>query len=163
MNNKAWLVAGVLLVAIGLIKPDLSSILNLGNKDNNKPVVIEVVKPSDKDLLDSCFDVIKILKNGSAKDAKKLAELYADIALLVSLDGENEVVKTTDDIRQANSLSGIMLQLDIKGKYKGLPAACNNVLVSTIGSNSLLLDKTLRAKAVDAFKALSWACNEATK
>lgn len=166
MNKKVVLVIGCALLAVGLLKPDLSSVLDWPNKGNNKPSVVDIVKPNNKDLLESCLDVVKSLKSGgrnSVSDAKRLSSLYSDLALLVSLDGENEVIKTTDDVRQANRLSGVMLQLDLKGKYKDLASSCNNVLVAAIGDDSVLLDKTLRAKAVDGFKALAWACDEATK
>ena len=159
MNNKTLLIVAVLLITVGLVKP---SNFNWRPNIDNKPVSIEVVKPTNKDLLDSCLDVIKILKGGKS-DAKRLSSLYNDLALLVSLDGEDEVVKTTDEVRQANSLSGVMLRLDMKNKYRGLSSACNNVMISAIGDDSVLLDKSLRNKAVDGFKALAWACNEASK
>lgn len=159
MNNKTLLIVAVLLITVGLVKP---SNFNWKPNIDNKPVSIEVVKPTNKDLLDSCLDVIKILKGGKS-DAKRLSSLYNDLALLVSLDNEDEVVKTTDEVRQANSLSGVMLRLDMKNKYRGLSSACNNVMISAIGDDSVLLDKSLRNKAVDGFKALAWACNEASK
>lgn len=164
MNNKIILIVGGLLLTIGLLKPDFSSFIHINNRPN-KPNVIEVIKPENKDLLESCFDVIKALKSGpnTSEDAKRLSSLYSDLALLVSLDGDNEVIKTTDEIRQANSLSGLILQLDLKGKYKNLASSCNNVIVAAIGDDSLLLDPALRSKAVDGFKALAWACNEASK
>ena len=159
MNNKTLLIVAALLITVGLVKP---SNFNWRPNIDNKPVSIEVVKPTNKDLLDSCLDVIKILKGGKS-DAKRLSSLYNDLALLVSLDGEDEIVKTTDEVRQANSLSGVMLRLDMKNKYRGLSSACNNVMISAIGDDSVLLDKSLRNKAVDGFKALAWACNEASK
>ena len=159
MNNKTLLIVAALLITVGLVKP---ANFNWRPNVDNKPVSIEVVKPTNKDLLDSCLDVIKILKGGKS-DAKRLSSLYNDLALLVSLDGEDEVVKTTDEVRQANSLSGVMLRLDMKNKYRGLSSACNNVMISAIGDDSVLLDKSLRNKAVDGFKALAWACNEASK
>jgi hypothetical protein len=79
------------------------------------------------------------------------------------LDGEDAVIKTTDEVRQANSLSGVMLKLDMKGKYKDLASSCNSVIQAAIGDDSVLLDKDLRAKAADGFKALAWACNEGSK
>lgn len=164
MKNKTLLIAGCCLLAVGLLKPDLSSVINLGNKVNNKPSVVDIVKPENKDLLESCLDVVKALKaNNKSDDAKKLSSLYSDLALLVSLDGDNEVIKTTDDVRQANRLAGLMLQLDIKGKYPNLASSCNSVMVAAIGDDSVLLDKGLRNKAVDGFRALAWAANEASK
>jgi hypothetical protein len=35
--------------------------------------------------------------------------------------------------------------------------------VAAIGNDSVLLDKDLREKAADGFKALAWACNEGSK
>lgn len=164
MNNKILLILAIILVGIGLLKPDLSSIFN--NATKNRVDIVEVVKPTDKDLLESCFDVIKALKNGPSsrtQDAKRLSGLYGDLAILIALDGEQEVVKTTDEVKLANSLSGVMLRMDIKGKYEDLAPACNSVIVAAIGNDSLLLDKDLRDKAVEGFKALSWACNEGSK
>ena len=166
MNNRILLIVAIVLVGIGLLKPDLSSLLDLGNTARGRVDVVEVVKPTDKSLLDSCFDVIKVLKDGPSsrvQDAKRLSSLYSDLATLISLDGENEVVKTTDEVRMANSLSGVMLRMDIKGKYEDLAPACNSVIVAAIGNDSVLLDKDLREKAADGFKALAWACNEGSK
>jgi len=164
MNNNVLLTVAAILILIGFLKPDLSSIINNNTKD--RVSVVDVVKPTNKGLLDACFDVIKALKDGPSSrtaDAKRLSSLYSDIATLIELDGENEVVKTTDDVRQANSMAGVMLHMDIKGKYKDLASACNSVIVAAIGDESLLLDKDLRAKASDGFKALAWACNEGSK
>ena len=164
MNNKLLLTVAIILVAIGLFKPDFSSVLN--NTTRDRVDIVEVIKPTDKDLLESCFDVIKALKSGPSsrtQDAKRLSSLYGDLATLVALDGEQEVVKTTDEVRLANSLSGVMLRMDIKGKYEDLASACNSVIVAAIGNDSVLLDKDLRNKAVEGFKALSWACNEGSK
>lgn len=164
MNNKVLLTVAAILILIGFLKPDLSSIINNNTKD--RVSVVDVVKPTNKGLLDACFDVIKALKDGPSSrtaDAKRLSSLYSDIATLIELDGENEVVKTTDDVRQANSMAGVMLHMDIKDKYKDLASACNSVIVAAIGDESLLLDKDLRAKASDGFKALAWACNEGSK
>jgi hypothetical protein len=159
MNSKTiLLVIGGLLVAIGLFRPNFIS--------NNQSVdSITISKPSDVELLDECQKVTTCFTSvgGSAYDAKRLASLYMDIATLVELDGENEVVKTTEDVRQSNKLAGLMLKLDIKGKYPDLADAAKSVIVASIGDNSVPLDKNLRAKAVEGFRALAWACNQGAK
>jgi hypothetical protein len=38
-----------------------------------------------------------------------------------------------------------------------------DVIVAAIGDDQVLLSTELRAKAVDGFKALAWACNEGVK
>ena len=101
--------------------------------------------------------------NGSKRDFKKLRDLYIDLAKLVELDGEDEVVKSTEDIRQANSLAGVMLRLDIKGKYPDLAKEIKEVIVAAIGDDQIPLSKELRPKAVDGFNALAWAMNEGSK
>ena len=73
------------------------------------------------------------------------------------------VVKNTEEVRQANKLAGVMLKLDIKGKYPELAKATNAVIVASLGDDSLMLDDKLRQQAVDGFKALAWACLEGAK
>jgi len=167
MNSKTLtLIVAGLLVVIGLTKPDLSSLVNR----KPTPVVVNPVvfeKPTDSAILAKCDDVITSLKAGNNdryEDGKRLASLYSDMATLLELDGENMIVRNTSEIRQANSLSGAMLKLDMKGKYNGLGKACEAVVLTAIGTDdSVNLDEALRAKAVSGFKALAWACNEGSK
>lgn len=160
MKNLLLVVAGILIV-IGLFKPDLSSFKPSPINEN----VVAVDKPSNAEILDECQDVIDALKADSDRktDGTRLASLYSDLATLVSLDGEDLVIKNTEEIRQANRLSGAMLKLDIKGKYPKLAKATNSVIVSSIGDDSVMLDAKLRQGAVDGFKALAWACVQGAK
>ena len=160
MNNKTVLiVVAVFLLLIGIFKPNLDTFF-----PDSKPVpTINVVEPTDPELKESCLAVATILKNGKSSDALRLSSLYSDIGDLIALDGENEVIKTTEEIRQANKLSGSLLRLDIKGKYEGLATAGEKVIVVSIGQDDLPLDKELRNKSVTAFKALAWACKEGSK
>lgn len=162
MNKKLLLAVGLLLLGIGIFKPNLSIPIN---KPDNHTIVI-VTPPSDKDLRELCKPVIDALQKGSNDrnaDGKRLSELYFDLATLIELDGENEVIKTTEEIRQANSLGGLMLRMNIKGKYPDLVGAAQQLLSKTIGDDMVPLDKELRAKAVETFRALSWATNEGSK
>lgn len=160
MKNLLLVIAGILIV-IGLFKPDLSSFKPSPINEN----VVVVEKPSNAEILDECQDVIDALKADSDRktDGTRLASLYSDLATLVSLDGEDLVIKNTEEIRQANRLSGAMLKLDIKGKYPKLAKATNSVIVSSIGDDSVMLDAKLRQDAVDGFKALAWACQQGAK
>jgi hypothetical protein len=160
MNNKTLLIIlAVVLLLIGIFKPNLGVVV-----PNNGPVpVVNVVEPNDPELKASCLEVAKILQKGGSSDALRLSSLYSDIGDLIALDGENEVVKNTEEIRQTNKLSGLLLRLDIKGKYEGLAEAAEKVIVTGIGSDDVSLDKELRNKAVTSFKALAWACKEGSK
>lgn len=162
MNTKnLLLLIGAILIVLGLFKPNISNIVNV--TPSNTTVVVE--KPSNTELLDECQDVVNALKQNSdgKQDGVRLASLYNDLATLVSLDGENLVLKNTEEIRQANKLAGVMLKLDIKGKYPELAKATNSVIVASLGDDSVMLDDKLRQQAVDGFKALAWACLEGTK
>ena len=164
MNNKLLLGVGVALIAIGLFKPDLSWI-NAGGTVT-RPSVVVIEKPSDKDLEIMALKVVDALRSGGSSrktDGVKLAELYNDLATLISLSGEDTVIKNTEEIRQANSLAGLMLKMDMKGKYSNLAKSCNDLVVSIVGDDSVPLTDTLRTKSVDGFRALSWACNEGSK
>jgi len=163
MNNKILLVIAAILVLLGLFKPNLSFPVS-----NNQPrnVQVSVEEPSSQELKDKAQEVVKAMVNGSADrkaDGIRLASLYSDMATLIELDGENEVIKSTEEIRQANKLVGPMLKLDIKGKYPDLSSTAENLVVTAIGKDNVLLNKELRSGAVNGFKALAWACNEGSK
>lgn len=162
MNNKVLLAIGCVLLFLGLVRPNFNFPIN---KPVNNSIVI-ITPPADSEVRDLCKPVIDALKNGTSsreKDAQRLSDLYMDLSTLIELDGENEVVKTTEEIRQANSLTGLMLRLNIKGSYPGLSEAAQSFISSQIGDDVVTLDNNLRAKSVNAFKALAWACNEGSK
>jgi hypothetical protein len=162
MSQKNILLAlGALLIVLGLLKPEFSNVLN------PKPFVVDVLElpaPTDEAVKKEADDVVLVLKESGAKvDAKRLRDLYLDLAKLVELDGEDEVVKSTEEIRQANSLAGVMLKLDIKGKYPNLAKEAKEVVVASIGDDQIPLSKELRVKAVEGLNALAWACNMGSK
>jgi hypothetical protein len=162
-NNTLLLVLGLALVGYGVLKPDLGSLITPSVPVINN--VVNVEKPLDPDLLSWCDDVIKSFRQTRDRkaDALKLSSLYYDLANLISLDSNNEVIKNTLEIREANKLAGILFNLNIKGKYPDLAQACNNLVVIGIGDDDVILDENMRKKAVETFKALSWACYEGSK
>lgn len=165
MNNKIILIIAGLLILIGLLKPNLENFIPNNNPSVN-PNPIIFVEPTDSIIKEKADLVVSSLKNGSSdrkNDGQKLSSLYADLALLVSLDGEDQVVKSTEEIKQANLIAGSMLKMNIKNKYPDLAKNANAVIVSAIGDDNAVLSKDLRAKAVDAFSALSWACDQGSK
>jgi hypothetical protein len=161
-TSKVILLIGALLIGFGLLKPKL-------NLPDNPPVeiVVDIIDPpSDPALKEKALLVAQSLKAGSSDrivDGKRLAGLYFDLATLIELDGEQTVVKNTEEIRQANSLGGTMLRMNIKNKYPDLAANANALMVTAIGDDNIPLTKELRAKAVEGFKALCWATNEGSK
>jgi hypothetical protein len=161
MKKNTLLILAGLLIVIGLVKPDLNNLNLFPSRPNNIDVMV-LEAPSDPELKEKADVVANILKD-SKSDGKKLRDLYLDLGKLIALDGEDEVIKNTEDIRQANSLAGLMLKLDIKGKYKDLPQAAKNLMVTAIGDDMIVLSKDLREKAVQGFNALAWAANEGSK
>jgi len=162
-NNNLLLVVAGLLILVGLTKFDLSGLNILPNRPNVVDV-LELPEPTDETVKKEADDVVVVLKEAGVKsEAKRLRDLYLDLAKLVELDGEDEVIKSTEEIRQANSLAGVMLRLDIKGKYPDLAKEAKEVVVASIGDDQILLSKELRVKAVEGLNALAWACNEGSK
>lgn len=162
MNNKAVLIIAGLLILVGLTNLDLTSIIS-----PNKPAVVDVLEltpPKDEVLLKEATDVLNIVKDQlTTEEARKLRDLYLDMKQLVKLDGEDEVIKNTEEIRQANSIAGSMLRLDIKGKYPELAKECKEVMVAAVGDDQIVLSPELRSKGMDGFDALAWAMNEGSK
>jgi len=164
MNKNILLALAVILIGVGVFKPDITNLLS---KPNNVVVdnIIVITPPSDAKAKEICTKVTESFSGSSTrvKDAKRLSSLYMDIATLIDLDGENQVVKNTNEIRQINSISGVLLQLDIKGKYPNLAENAKSLVVYFVGDDDILLTPETRSKASEGFRALSWACNEATK
>lgn len=163
MSNKVLLVIGFVLVMFGVFCPNISL-------DNNVcPTVINYVidAPSDTALLNQAQNVIKILQSSDdstrPSDCLRLSSLYADMATLIELDNDDMIIKDTITIKEANSLSGKMLKLNIKDKYPDLAEASRAVVITAIGDDDILLDENSRNKAVEAFRALSWAFYEGSK
>ena len=161
IDKKVLLALGGLLILLGLLKPEFSNVIN------PRPSVVDVLElptPTDEAVKKEADDVVALVKESGAKnDAKRLRDLYLDLAKLVELDGEDEVVKSTEEIRQANSLAGVMLRLDIKGKYPNLAKEAKEVVVAAIGDDQIPLSKELRTKAVEGLNALAWAFNMGSK
>lgn len=164
MNKQVLLGIGLLLIVLGVFKPDLST-FPLGGRGRPAPVdVLELSAPTDEALLKEANDVVQIAKNEMSKEeARKLRDLYLDMKQLIKLDGEDEVIKNTEEIRQANAIAGAMLRMDIKGKYATLAKECKDVVVTAIGDDQIMLSPELRSKALDGFDALAWALNEGSK
>ena len=161
IDKKVLLALGGLLILLGLLKPEFSNVFNprLSVID-----VLELPTPTDEAVKKEADDVVALVKESGAKgDAKRLRDLYLDLAKLVELDGEDEVIKSTEEIRQANSLAGVMLRLDIKGKYPNLAKEAKEVVVAAIGDDQIPLSKELRVKAVEGLNALAWAFNMGSK
>lgn len=166
-QNKALLIIGIILLLIGFFKPDVSSFIPVG------PTVVApsnncvIDAPADQNILEKAIIVKDILleSNDSTRktDATKLSSLYCDIATLIELDNEEMVIKDTATIKEANSLCGKMLRLNIKDKYPNLANASKEVVVAAVGEDDVLLDNDTRIKAVEAFRALSWAFYEGSK
>lgn len=158
MNNKVALVIGAVLIAVGIFKPDLSSFIpHRGGGTVVTPDVVAPAEPVDPELKEKALAISKFFDGpGSREDAMKLSGLWADLAGLIEMDSDNEVVKTTAEIREANSVSGKLMNLQMKGKYNGLAQAAEQVVVDAVGKNNVVINEETRASAVDAFRALSW-------
>jgi hypothetical protein len=165
-QNKVLLALAVLLIGYGLVKPNLN---NLFPSPNNNVIVVDdsnIKAPTDKALLEACDTVTECLRNGSGSrktDATRLSSLYRDLATLIKLDGEDQVIKSTIEIREANKIAGSLCRLNFGGKYPGLVEACNNLVIVGLGDDDVVLDEGSRQKAVDTFMALSWACSQGSK
>jgi len=166
MKKNTLLVIGVILLAFGFLKPDLSSIYTPGS-------AISVVEgcvtdaPADDNLLAKSRIVVEILQSseesGRKRDCLKLTSLYCDLATLIELDGDDKIITDTLSIREANALSGKMLRLNIKDKYPNLAEASKAVIVAGIGDQDISLTPELRKKAAESFRALSWAFYQGSK
>lgn len=160
-NNQLLLLIAGILIVVGVTKLEFNNLLP------NKPAMIDVLEltePSEESVLKEAKDVRDLVKKEVSKqDARKLRDLYIDLGQLVKLDGEDEVIKNTEEIRQANSIAGLMSKMDMKDKYANLAKECKEVVVAAIGDDQIILSPELRVKATEGFDALAWALNEGSK
>lgn len=162
MSNKLLFCIALILIAIGLIKPNFDTGVFKPSKD---VVAINVEKPNDSALLVLAQNLVSTIRENkvSKDDCLRLANICFDMSTLIALDGPSEIIKNTEEIRQANRLSGLMLRMDINKKYPSLGAAMNSVVVGYIGDDIVTLNGDLRAKATNTFQALAWAFVEGSK
>lgn len=164
--NKKYIILtlGIALIALGLIKPDLSKFVS-PIKQNQNIAEILVETPSSTETKLACEKVIESLRNGpNAKiDAINLASLYSDISRLLELRDNDAIIKNTNEISKVNSIAGSLLRLNIKDKYENLSEHCDAVIKSVIGDENIPIDEEVRSKAVKAFRNLAWACKEGSK
>lgn len=157
-NKILPLVIGGLLIAVGLLRPNFSSV--------SLPSPVSISTPSTE-LQVQCKKIVEILQDSSdadkTNDCKSLSSLYMDLSTLIALDGEDTIIKNTEEIREANRLSGKMLNLNLQDKYNNLGEACDAVVKEYIGDDNLVLSPELRQRSVDVFKALAWAFNQGAK
>ena len=168
-QSRILLVIAFFMIVVGILKPDVSEIFS----PNIQPCPVSSIEnyvtepPKDPNILSASLKVKQILLDNRDKDTfkecLKLSALYNDIANLIELDNNETVVKDTATIKEANSLCGQMLRLNIKDKYPNLAEASREVIVSAIGDKDIVLEKDSRFKAVEAFRALSWAFYEGSK
>jgi hypothetical protein len=81
IDKKVLLALGGLLILLGLLKPEFSNVLN------PRPSVVDVLElptPTDEAVKKEADDVVALVKESGAKsDAKRLRDLYIDLAKLV--------------------------------------------------------------------------------
>lgn len=157
-NSKQLLllVVGVVLISLGIFKPNLS--IPVQSTDTLLPSV---------ELQEKCQPLVSIFRKSDSpdkkKDAQELAKLYSDLSKLIALDNDDTIIKNTEEIREANKLSGKMLNLGLKDKYENLAETCDDIVKSYIGDENIVLSSELRKRSSEVFDALSWALKEGTK
>jgi hypothetical protein len=151
-SNSLLLLVALALIATSLIVPRLNAV---GTTDS----ALVFDKPTDTKLVELSQPIIDALDN-SGNDGLELAKLYRDLAKLIDI---TDIIKNTEEIREANRISGKILDLNLKDKYPGLADAANNLVVSYIGDDNVILSPELRQKSSEAFRALAWACSEGSK
>lgn len=155
-KNLILLAIAACLICVGVFRPSISSFVN------NQPTATVIV-PSD-DLKIKCEKIIEVVKSSDSsnktEDMRRLIDLYSDLAKLIAIDGGDPVIKNTEEIREANRLSGKMLDLNIKDKYDNLGEELNGVVKSALGDDNVALSPELRQKSVDVFNALAWALSQ---
>lgn len=162
-TDKILLCLGAILVLGALLKPDLSSLPNFNIGGGSSVVELDPVDSETQTKVKSVIDVIKNGPSSRKQDGVRLASLFHDMSTLVAVDGDTSIIKSTNDIRNAVSLVGDMLRMNISSKYEDFEKETTEFVQSMIGTEDIMLDSDTRAEAVKAFQALAWACLQGSK
>lgn len=164
MNNKVLIVIALVLILLGLSRHSSVNFPVVNPSPETATETLKIEAPQDEELKGLAEGVRDSLKNGDSdrsKDGMRLASLYNDMSILISID--DDIIKNTGAIAEANVLSAKLLQIDLKGKYPGLSEAAEKLFKTYVSDKAVALDDTLRDKAVKAFQALAWGCLEGAK
>lgn len=163
ITDKIILCLGAILVFGALLKPDLSSLSNFNIGGGSAVVQLDPVDTKTQTKVKPVVDVIKNGPSSRKQDGARLASLFRDMSTLIAVDGDASIIKSTNDIRNAVSLVGDMLRMDINSKYEDFEKETTAFTQSMIGTEDVILDSETRANAVKAFQALAWACLQGSK
>jgi len=161
MSKNSWLVVGVALICFSLYSSNSIKVPSFPFTPISDTLVIPEPNEELKKLAEPIIEALQKGSSDRTTDGYKLAELYKDMAILISAD--KDVIKTTEAIRQANILAAKLLNINFKGKYDGLADATNNLFREYVSSNAVALDDELRKKSTEAFNALAWSFLEGSK
>jgi hypothetical protein len=155
MNKKFRLLLGLAICVIGLVgEPVFNSIRNV--KPTPTPVEVKVDEPpiEMKTLVDP---VVKL--DISSEDADMLSCFYTEMADVISKD--TEFLQTTEQFRKFNITAGkLYFDTKLKNKYETLGESIDQIIMQSIGKESVSLDSTKRAKLVNVLKALAWSVKQ---
>ena len=158
MDKKtiAWIVAGV--VALGFVL--LTTVVVTGG------VVYFILKNQQGGVnptpqpVSITTEIARIL-DGNPADAARIQAVYTAMANVLEKDTEG-IIKSTEDVRQANGLVGrLAYGTELKGKYPGLATAVDNEIIRAIGRQRVELSSDMKAKCVQAFRDIARGASEA--
>lgn len=150
---------GCLVLAALFGKPIIEGLKNA--VDNVNIVVpdvgVKIPEPSvtNKTLVKGLSEIVT-----DKKDRDQLRDFFITLAHVVETDPN--LIKTTADFKQYNSLSGQLnfTGLDLKDKYDGLGEAIDKVVVDTLGLENVSMTPEKRKELVDVLTAIAWSFNQ---
>ena len=147
MKRAVWL-AGILL-AVSFAFPN-GIVLHL-------PQPTPVTVPDEEDTVVAAPDeaLVAVLEKAPAADKARIRGIYAAMLDVVSRDtSADPLIKTTEqfELYHKNTLRAAVDSTKLKGKYKGLDAALENVFVGQLGAEKevVKVDDAVREKIMEA-------------
>lgn len=162
MNDQNKLVIAIALVAVGLIWPKLKSTISNVDLPKTTSSVVNVdfeVMPEPTDALKKTVEGLSSLVTGSPdaeNDKIRLAQFYAQLSNVVR--NEPGFITSTGQFRSYNAIVGQInfAGISLKGKYTGLGAKVDQIIMGAIGNENVSLDDAKRKALADVLGAISW-------
>lgn len=163
MSDQNKLVLAIVLVAVGLVWPKIkNTVTNIDIPTTTSSSVVNVdfeVMPEPSDSLKQAVKGISDLVTGNPdaeNDKIRLAQFYAQLSNVVR--NEPGFLASTGQFRSYNAIVGQInfAGQSLKGKYSGLGAKVDQVIISAIGDENAALSPEKRKALADILAAISW-------
>ena len=155
MSDTLKLILAGILVVASLFGESIVELIKTIEADNTPSV--NIVEPSlpYKDVVKEIVAV-----DIEKEDAQQISDFFSELASVI--ENDVELIKTTKNFRDFNSLAGGLnfAGLELKDKYPSLGEHIDQSIIDSIGKENNPLSPEKRSDLVECLRAVAWAVHQ---